>query len=75
MARRIFFRFPQLGSRKPRRATMADKTANEADKNINEKDGHRRFTESVDVTRTPEEELKDARRRSGSEGRPGAIIK
>ncbi|MDY6964287.1 hypothetical protein [Pseudorhizobium marinum] len=54
---------------------MAEKTANEADKNINEKDGHRRFTESVDVTRTPEEELKDARRRPGSEGRPGAIIK
>ncbi|MBU1317423.1 MAG: hypothetical protein KJ947_20090 [Alphaproteobacteria bacterium] len=54
---------------------MAEKTANEADKNINEKDGHRRFAESVDVTKTPEQELKDARRRPGSEGRPGAISK
>ncbi|HEV7436521.1 MAG TPA: hypothetical protein VGO22_16890 [Pseudorhizobium sp.] len=54
---------------------MAEKTANEADKEMIRKDGHERYPEFVDVTKTPEEEIKDARRRSGSQGRPGAIIK
>ena len=52
---------------------MAEKTVQEADKPLNENDGHRRFSESVDTSKTPEEERNDPRR--GKEGRPDATSK
>lgn len=52
---------------------MTEKTVKDADRTMIENDGHRRFKESVDTSKTPEEEVKDPRR--GKEGRPDAIIK
>jgi hypothetical protein len=52
---------------------MTEKTVKDADKTMIENDGHRRFAESVDPSKTPEEELKDPRR--GKAGRSDAIIK
>lgn len=49
---------------------MTEKTIRDADKTLIENDGHERFVESVDKTRTPQEEREDANRnREG--GKPG----
>ena len=52
---------------------MTEKTVKDADKTLIENDGHRRFVESVDTSKTPEEELRDSRR--GKAGETGATIK
>ncbi|MBD8664397.1 hypothetical protein IFT59_14220 [Rhizobium sp. CFBP 8752] len=40
----------------------------DADKTLIENDGHQRFKESVDTTRTPEQERKDASEKTGTTG-------
>lgn len=52
---------------------MVEKTIREADKTLIENDDHRRLAESVDTTKTPEEEIKDPRR--GRTGLPDAKVK
>jgi hypothetical protein len=54
---------------------MPEQTIKDTDKTFIENDGHRRFKESVDTTKTPEEELNEAKRRYGSVGRPDANTK
>jgi hypothetical protein len=39
--------------------TKAEDVTHDADKTLIENDGHKRFKESVDTTRTPEQERKD----------------
>ncbi len=55
--------------------TMPEQTIKDADKPFIGNDGHRRFKESVDTTKTPEEERDEARRRYGSVGRSDATTK
>lgn len=45
------------------------KTIQDADKPLIENDGHRRIAESVDTTRTPLEEIEDAKR-NRKDGKP-----
>ncbi|WP_156461776.1 hypothetical protein [Rhizobium sp. Leaf321] len=40
----------------------------DADKTLIENDGHQRFKESVDTTRTPEQERKDASEKTATPG-------
>lgn len=54
---------------------MAEKMIPDVDKETIPKDGHRRFVERVDVSKTPEQELEDARRRPAGQGTRDAITK
>jgi len=52
---------------------MTEKTVKDADKPFIGNDGHQRFKESVDTSRTPEEERADPDR--GKAGRPHGTVK
>jgi hypothetical protein len=52
---------------------MTEKTIKNADKTLIENDGHRRIAESVDMTKTPQQERDDPKR--GQAGRPDATTK